>query len=210
MGVQIQQLKENLKKNGLRGLALDIDDTLSETNAHWYDHMVKFSGPKDLTKEKLLKSGKWIENIPEWQTEKAQEHMKATLHSNDFNEAIPLIHGADEAVRAIDRLIPIVAYITARPATVIEGTLNWLKKHGFPEAELITRPEDIKLEEFNVNKNKWKAQILAELYPEVIGIVDDNMGLTRELEALDYKGTVYLYRKETNEFEGHKQVVVCP
>ena len=52
MGVQIQQLKENLKKNGLRGLALDIDDTLSETNAHWYDHMVKFSGPKDLTKEK--------------------------------------------------------------------------------------------------------------------------------------------------------------
>ncbi len=206
---QIQKLKDKLKEGGIKGLALDIDDTLSETNAHWYDHMFKFRDPNGLTKEELLRSHRWIEDVPEWSTAEARAHMKETLHSNDFNEAIPLIEGADEAVRAIEKIVPILAYITARPSAVIEGTLRWFRKHNFPEAELITRPDDISLEDFNVNKNKWKAKVLKQLHPEIIGIVDDNIGLIKELEAVGYEGNMYLYGKETEEFRDHKHVVVC-
>jgi hypothetical protein len=207
---KVTALKESLKEKGLKGLALDIDDTLSETNSHWYDHMTKFAAPKDLTKQQLLESGKWIEDVPEWQTPEAQKRMIEMLHSNEFNESIPLIEGADETVLAIHKIVPIVAYITARPATIVEGTLKWLRKHNFPEAQLITRPEDIQLADFNTYKNKWKAGVLKDLYPEVVGIVDDNKGLIQELEAVGYEGKMYFYGKDVKGFESDPRVTVCP
>ncbi len=195
---------------GVSGLALDIDETLSDTNPHWFEHMVSFCRPEGLSKEEVMKKYRFVEDVPDWQTDEASKYMEQTLHSNEFNEAIPLIEGADKAVQEINKIIPIVAYITARPTTVTDGTIKWLKKHNFPEAELVTRPKDVVLEDFNLNKNKWKARILNTLYPEVLGIVDDNPLIVGELELLNYKGTIYLYGKETSEFKNHKQVVICP
>lgn len=204
-----KQLKKKLAAENIRGLAIDIDETLSDTNPHWFEHMINFHRPKGMTKEEVIEKYRFVEDVPDWQTEEAKKYMEQTLHSNEFNEAIPLIEGANKAVKELNEIIPIAAYITARPATVRNGTIQWLKKHSFPEAELITRPEDIKIEDFNLNKNRWKAGVLNILYPEIRGIVDDNPILAHELGAINYQGTFYLYGKEGAEFEGHKNVIVC-
>ena len=211
MNQKISELKNKLKEQGIKGLALDIDETLSDTNPHWFEHMINFHRPEGMSNEEIIEKYRFVEEVPGWRTEEADKYIQEALHSNDFNESIPLIEGADKAVQELNKLVPIVAYVTARPTTVIEGTLRWLKKHNFPDAELITRPQDDKgLEDFNTNKNRWKAGVLNTLYPEVLGIVDDNPVLAHELEALDYKGRLYIYGKEGGEFINHEHILVCP
>lgn len=39
---------------------------------------------------------------------------------------------------------------------------------------------------------KWKAKILAYLYPQVIGIIDDNPDIIDYLPS-SYEGTIFLY-----------------
>ena len=206
---KVTQLKNKLKTQGLQGLALDIDETLSDTNTHWIEHMFRFHMPKDKTKEEVVGKYKFVENVPEWQTQEAYEFMQKMLYSNEFNEAIPLIHDADRAVKEINNLIPIVAYITARPETVVDGTAKWLKKHGFPKAELITRTGDIGMDSFNKKKNEWKAGVLKALYPEIVGIVDDNSLLADELEKIKYEGILFLYGSQSKAFDGKDNVIVC-
>lgn len=207
---KVTKLKDDLKTQGRKGLALDIDETLSDTNTHWVEHMFQFHVPENMTKEDVIGKYKFVEKVPEWQTQEAYELIQKMLHSNEFNENIPLIHGADRTVKEINKLIPIVAYITARPETVVDGTKKWLKKHGFPEAELVTRTGDINMDSFNKKKNEWKAGVLKILYPEIIGIVDDNSLLANELEKVNYEGTLYLYGSQSVAFEHKKGVVVCP
>jgi 5'(3')-deoxyribonucleotidase len=207
--VKISDLKDKFRSNNVKGLALDIDETLSDTHDYWFEHMFKFHSPKGIAREDILKSHHFIENVPEWQTAEAVAYIEEALHSNDFNESIPLIEGADKAVSEIHKTIPIVAYITARPDSVREGTFKWLNKHGFPVAELITRSENIDLNNYNVGKNAWKAKLLKSLYPEVIGIVDDNVVLAHELEKLNYEGVLYIYGKGSREFADRKNIIPC-
>lgn len=210
MDLKVAKFKDDLKTQGLKGLALDIDETLSDTNTHWVEHMFQFHVPENMTKEDVIGKYKFVEKVPEWQTEETSKHIEEMIHSNEFNESVPLIKGADKFVNEIHKIIPIVAYITARPETVVEGTLKWLKKHGFPEAELIVRSKYISLENFNLEKNRWKAGVLRDLFPEVVGIVDDNVLLAHELEKLNYEGTLYLYGSQVEAFDDKKGVVVCP
>lgn len=207
---KVAKLKDDLKTRGLKGLALDIDETLSDTNTHWFEHMFQFHVPENMTKEDVIGKYKFVESVPDWQTDEAYKFMQEMLFSNDFNESIPLIHDADRAVREINKLIPVVAYITARPETVAGGTQKWLKKHGFPKAELITRTGDISMDSFNKKRNEWKAGVLKTLYPEVVGIVDDNSVLAQELENVGYEGTLFLYGEANRGFAAKKNIVICP
>lgn len=211
MDEQIQNLKNKLKKQDIKGLALDIDETLSDSNIHWFEHMFKFHMPENFTKAEIVEKYRFVEQVPGWSTEEAFEHMEKLLHSNEFNGTIPLIKDANHIINKINKFVPIVVYVTARPGTVASGTKKWLAEHNFPEAELITRSMDIKATKTDLmDRNVWKAEILALLYPEVIGIVDDNEGLAHELEAAHYQGMLYLYAKESEEFKNHRNVVVCP
>jgi hypothetical protein len=135
--------------------------------------------------------------------------MGTLIHSEKFNETIPLIENANHVVNEIKKRVPIVAYITARPVTVLEATKRWLVQHGFPEAPILMRPLDLKVSEADLkSRNQWKSKLLAELYPEVKGIIDDNIGLADELHELGYKGTHYLYGRKVEKNLPH--VVVCP
>jgi len=207
----IQKLKNELKSGNIRGLALDIDETLSDTNNHWFDSMLKFHPIDGLNKDKTIKKYKFIENVPGWDNEEAFAHMSTLMHSNDFNETIPLIEDANHTVNKINKVVPIVAYITARPETVISSTQKWLDKHSFPPADLITRPARVNVsKEGALHKNQWKAEILVSLYPEIIGIIDDNHELARQLIKLNYQGIHYLYGEETGEFSDNKNIIICP
>lgn len=112
--------------------------------------------------------------------------------SNSYQTEFAPMHGAIEGVQELHSIIPVIAYVTIRPETVQDGTIVWLKKHGFPTAEIIARPVDIP----HADGNIWKAEKFLELYPRVQGIVDDNAGLLQFLPT-DYKGHVFLYTHTT-------------
>ena len=207
----VKKLKEELKTRGVRGLALDIDETLADSNSHWFDHMFEFHPLEGINKKETVERYKFVEHVPGWSHQEALDRMTALMHSDEFNETIPLIEDANHIVNKINESTPIVAYITARPQTVRAGTLKWLEKHGFPTAQLIMRPSDVGVSKTDVlDRNTWKAQTLLLLYPEVIGIVDDNLGLGHELVTIKYPGTLYLYGPQRETFEENKNIVLCP
>jgi len=199
MEESVMKLKESLKKQGLKGLTLDIDETLADTSPHWWNHMLKFHKPdSDLTIQELVEKYQYIEHVPGWHTEEARNHIKNALDSDEFNEAVPLLHESNKMVEKLQKIVPIVAYITARPEKVRKGTENWLIKHGFPKAPIILRPTESSIQDLET-KNHWKAGVLKHLYPEVIGIVDDNSGLPPELLKEKYEGKLFLYGERTKE-----------
>ena len=102
----------------------------------------------------------------------------------------------------INEMNPIVAYLTSRPESVEKGTRNWLKKHGFPQADLIMRPLIVPHHEGNA----WKAGILTLLYPEITGIVDDDDSLAKNISP-DYRGRIFLLNQ--NVAIASNNVVAC-
>lgn len=200
---EIVALKRRLKLAGVKGLALDIDETLSFTNKVILEEFIKRLGnPENLKAVEIAKKYRHTNNIPYWQSDEAIRILEEIIHSSDAQKELPLIEGADRFVKEINKIIPIVAYITVRPTFVKDGTKFWLKKHGFPEAPIITKPR-------NINRkigNKWKAKVLEYLYPQVVGIVDDNPGLTKFF-GKKYKGVIYLYDQTEAE---RKDINVIP
>ena len=193
---EAMKLKSKLKEQGIQGLALDIDETLSDSHPVWFEHLYKFYAPKNMTREEAMeKYFDSIDHFPEWKTEEANAHIRTALHSNEFNENIPLLAESNKMIRELNKIIPVVAYITVRFNTVRTATERWLKTHGFPEKDLVMNSPDVPFE----SSTGWKASILKALYPEVIGIVDDNKKLPNELAKLDYKGKVFLYGRQTKQ-----------
>lgn len=186
---QTEALKKQLATNGITGLALDIDETLAWTIGYWVERMQeKFGNPEDLSVPEIIAKYRYTQNVPYWRTDEAIAWMDEHRNSNEIQEMLPLIQGADSAIQDIQKSIPIVAYMTTRPQVVVPGTEIWLKKHGFPSAPIFARPAEVHV----TDGNGWKASLLQELYPRVAGIIDDNPSLVSSLSA-DYKGTVYLY-----------------
>jgi hypothetical protein len=197
---EARNLKVDLQQRGLTGLALDIDETLSDTGPHWWQHMVKFHAPTGLTMEEVLERYQYIERVPAWQSDAAREYMRQGMESNEFQETIPLLHESNTMVAKLNKVVPVVAYITARPEVVRTGTERWLTAHGFPKAPVILRADKLG-HDYIATKNQWKAEVLRELYPEVLGIVDDNPGLPDELAKVGYEGKLFVYGSQMQEIK---------
>jgi hypothetical protein len=190
-----QQLKRDLRRRKQRGLALDIDDTLSYTDYYWFEQMrLRFSNPEKLSHKRLIEKYKRISNVPYWQTEKAGKFMGKLFYSNKFQAAITPVRKASTAINKINKKTPIVAYITARPVAVYGGTKKWLIKNRFPDAPIVLLPKSL----MQRKRHAWKARLLKFLYPEVLGIIDDHPSLKRELKPLRYKGALLLYNNGRN------------
>ncbi len=176
------------------GLAVDIDETLSWTIGYWVAEMQKkFGNPEKLTVKEMVEKYRYTQNVPYWQHEEALQWVDEKINSNETQENLPLIEGSSAYLNRINQIIPIVAYITIRPERVIEGTKNWLAKHNFPLAPVICRPNEL----VHSNGNEWKAKVLEDLYPKVLGIIDDNAKLLQFLSQ-DYKGRVFMYEHSDN------------
>jgi hypothetical protein len=200
----IDELKINLKNKNIRGLALDIDETLSRTIGYWVENLqLKFGNPENLSVQEFAFKYQFMQNVPYWQTKEALNWMENARKSNKIQEILPLIENANEVVGQINKIIPICAYITIRSQSVIPGTKKWLKKHGFPDAPVIAKPNDLPYE----NGSKWKAEVLTKLYPQIIGIIDDNPSLIDFLPK-DYKGYVFLYNN-SEIYVKNRKVIPC-
>lgn len=187
--------KSKLRKANKSGIVLDIDETLSWTIGHWVGEMqLLFGNPEGLTVKELIKKYRYTQHVPYWQTKEAVNWMVDAIYSNELQERLPLIEDANLFVQRINKIVPVVGYVTVRPVDVIPGTKRWLKKHKFPDVEVIAKPKNIK----RLDGNKWKAGVINDLYPEVVGIIDDNPSLVQCLPE-GYKGTVYLYDYDNKE-----------
>ena len=176
------------------GLAVDIDETLSWTIGYWVEEMQnKFGNPENLTVREMVEKYRYTQNVPYWQHSEALEWIDEIINSDETQKNLPLIEGSSAYLKRINQIIPVVAYITARPERVSEGTKHWLSKHDFPVAPVICRPNEL----VHDNSTEWKANVLEELYPKVLGIVDDNARLLQFLSP-DYKGKVFLYDHHDN------------
>jgi len=186
---KIVLLKKKLRAAGIVGLALDIDDTLSATRESFFEEISKkIDNPEGLTGKELAEKYKHTDNVPYWPNDKIIDFTEVINNTSEFQENLPLIENANKIVQEINKIIPIVAYITVRTENINGGTKKWLKKHNFPEVTLIARPRNVA----RIMGNRWKAKVLEYLYPQVVGIVDDNSGLTTCF-GKKYKGVVYLY-----------------
>lgn len=183
------ELKAILQREGRSGIALDIDETLTPTNLHWFGVLRrKFGNPDGLTDKDILERYRYAQNVPHWQSEEALAFMQQMRESNEMVQELPLLDNAHAVVQRVHQRIPVVAYITARPQSVSEGTRQWLIQHNFPEAPIILKDNAIP----NEKAASWKAETLMSLYPEVQGIIDDHPRLVHELPK-DYPGFVLMY-----------------
>ena len=206
----VEALKTRMRAGQWRGIAVDIDETLADSTAHWFNELYRFRPLLRMSLREAMAQYKFVEDVPEWRTPEAHAHIRHLLTSNEFQENIPLITGADSGVRALHERHFVAAYITARPEAVRAGTLSWLTQHQLPPATLIMRDEAVDLERHNEDKNSWKARILAELFPEINVVIDDNAGLISALDALDWRGTLYLFGPQQRPVEPRRGVVSCP
>lgn len=200
---KVIQLKKKLKNLGITGLALDIDETLSFTIGFLIEELIKKLGnPENLTVKEIAEKYRHTDNIPYWQNDEAEEILNKINDSAESFKELPLIENSNKTVLEINKIIPIVSYITVRRTSAFESTKFWLKKHSFPKATIITRPNNLSRRD----GNKWKAKVLEYLYPQVVGIVDDNTGLS-PFFSKKYKGIVYVYGSIE---EGRKDINVVP
>lgn len=204
--ITVTELLKQLKKNKIYGIALDIDDTLSYSDNHWALQMgKKLQLFKPHEQEAYLsdfrKRAKSAKGITEWNSAYAQKTLQDFIHSHKFHQDIPLIENANHMVNKINEIVPIVAYITARPNSVIKTTQKWLSKHDFVPAPVITRLNN----QPHKVRNIWKAKVLTKLYPYVTGIIDDQPKLKLELKSLKYQGQMFLYDNGQNhqEYKNH-------
>jgi hypothetical protein len=189
--------------------ALDLhsfDDTLADTRQYYFEKLYKQFGTVDnLSLEELIKKYEYTERVPAWQTPEVLVWIQEDSQLNQTQQDMPAVTGAVEAVNKINTVLPVRIYITSRPSVVVEGTKRWLAQQGFPEAEVVTRS----LSQVKIHGNAWKAQILKERYPSIIGIVDDNPEIVDALGP-DYAGNVYLYGPSVQQVTPGSRVFVCP
>jgi hypothetical protein len=197
------QQGSNIKKILKKGLAVDIDETLSWTVGHWVKEMQRlFGNPENLSVKELVDKYTYTYNVPYWQSQEALSWIEEKRRSNEFQKQLPLIKDSNQFLNKIDKIIPIAAYITIRPESVEAGTRHWLEKHNFPQAPIISRPDAIPTSE----GNKWKAQVLGELYPKIEGFIDDSPSVIESLPQ-GYKGKIFFFNQ--NKIKTKLDLVQC-
>ena len=156
----IVAFKEQLKDKGMKGLVIDLDETLSNTIHYWAPELVKsFGNPQNLSTEEIIKRI-YAQDVPFWKLEELQKWIILALKSEEMTEVYPIIEGSDQAVKRINQVIPVAGYLTIRETCIRGATRRWLKKHGFPDEPVITRPDGLK-----TGGHQWKAEVLVYLYP---------------------------------------------
>lgn len=193
----------NLDRIIQQGIALDIDETLSITAPQIFNDMIKLFGkPNDLTIEELIQKYKHVGNVPEWNTGNPQKWIMQQYRNIEYSKQFKVIEGALEYVLEINEIVPICAYITARPYTLQQPSEEWIQENGFPNAPVITRNS---LKE--KHGSKWKAKKLEKYWPTVLGIVDDNEYLLNYFT--NYQGTIFLYGADSVP-KSNFEVIACP
>ena len=205
MHAYIQALKANLKKNKIRGIALDIDDTLAVSGDYWIIGLQEnFGNPENLSIDEIKEKYRYSYNAPYWNNPAVRNWEKTTRYDHNWHLKLPLIKNANHIVEEINKIVPIAIYLTARPKSIMPATKEWLEKYNFPKAPILYRPKDVKLP----LSLAWKAKVLEYLYPQIVAMVDDHPQLAKDLSS-KYPGTLYLYDYHDQAPRSDINIVPC-
>lgn len=140
----------------------------------------------------------WPDELPTYEqvcaaggTNKAYGHLPGYPQINEFlrndhsfNSNQELIPGALEALTLLESQFFI--YLTTRPEHLAQLTIEELRAAGFPEREVITRPEYVPIEK----TAEWKLEVLKELLaktgkPKVM--IDDSPSMYKVITASEHE-----------------------
>lgn len=192
--------------NGNRGLACDVDNTISVTTPEFFRRLdaifERVAEDKELSIEEMVEKYYHSMHVPQWNSRHARIVAEAILRRPSFYDALPVIDGAQQSLQRIANSIPLSAYITARPEEIAASTEKYLQ--SFPKLPVITKPKEL----LSDTNNAWKAHVLMELYPKVSGIIDDDVRLVEALPK-DYQGVVFLFGHERIPKGSPEQTYAC-
>ncbi len=193
------------KEKRKQGILLDIDETISVTRDKYIEIFAKELGnPENLSVSEIIAKYKYTWNVPYWkENERYSEIAQGLVVSPEIHKDLNLIENVADYVKRLGEIVYIAGYLSARPAVLQNITENWLKEKGLPAAPVILSPSYV------TGFHAWKASILEYLYPEVLGIVDDNPGMIAELNS-SYKGTLFIYDYAGQSDRTDIDTVPCP
>lgn len=163
-------------------LALDIDDTLTQTARHTIGLAKKEFG-HSLSVDELLSTYGQPGDVPEWQTPTIENWLKAHLGSAEYLSTVPVMAGAVEVLTSLSTTFPVVCYITSRQHYTRQKTEDWLQRHAFPSGQLITR-------DANVKDIGWKLRALVAEFPQPPVLIDDLLGFIPPAELQLYPSSL--------------------
>jgi hypothetical protein len=170
------------------GLACDIDESLSFTAFSWMVHSIRlFGNPEGMSPQELVDKYHFSFNVPYWISRPDfWDKVGPIIYENDFQRELPVMPGAVDAIKRIQSSMGIACYATARPIAVEAGTRDWLQSHGFPNVDILMRPQEVGFKEGDLEK----VRAVVSLYPTITGLIDDKAAVVNYFPA-DYKGTIY-------------------
>ncbi len=202
---EVIDFKKYLITNNITGIALDIDNTLSSTNQDWFDFMVKKVGnPENLSYDQFSKKYHILDNAPYYQTQEAKKIIYDLTFSPKSYSELTVLDNSSHFVNKLNEIVPVVAYITMRPQSINIATQDWLDKHDFPKAKLIARVNSL---DYYLAMD-WKKEVLEELHPNIVGIVDDSQGIADRMSS-NYKGSIYLYNYDKENYRTDINIHSC-
>ena len=188
--------------NNKPGIALDIDETLSDTITYYFSLIMnEFGNPENLSTEAMVNKYRHSSRVPYWRDDPEVSKFREGLRrSHQVFANLSPVKDSVANVQKIHQILPIKAYITARPQVLASTTKDWLKANNFPDAPVYFAPDHLDYAQTPL----WKAQKLAELYPEIIALVDDNPEFIEHLPK-DYLGKILMF---WNKYEGDRSNII--
>lgn len=191
-------------------IVFDVDDVVTRTGPHWIGRAIQKFGMRRILQghsaTEVHMNYRYLEYCP-WLHEDAEVMAwLATLPRDPDSYACDPVEDALEVISLIhERILPIGAYLTARPDVMAWLTITWLRMHKFPEAPVIHRPNEMHYEQAHA----WKKSVLRSGYPRVVGIVEDHPKMPEHLFGDDpYEGELYHFTHTRTS--AHPRVTTCP
>lgn len=201
-------LRSKLQDSGVRGLAMDIDDSISGTNLHWASLVLdRYGHPEYDNPYEIIKAYRYVRNVPEWQVPEVVKFVENLIQSADIASSLPPVHRAKEFVSRIVNVRPLVCYLTGRPDRMKEVSHAWIWRHDFPGSDIVFQPDQDTLRHMGFrNGNEWRARLVEFLYPVVEGLIDDNVELLSYMDG--YKGRFFVLGSSGQS--ENPNVIFCP
>lgn len=192
--------------NGNRGLACDVDDTITVTSPRVHASLDRIFSrdheDRDLTIEEMVRKYGFSGNVPQWQSYLAKKFQEGLVNDPKFYRSLPFIPGALESLTRLHERGLLSAYLPDRPGKAKAVTVHELRR--FPQVPLIPKPDGLTYED----NSAWKAEVLSGLYPAVPGIIDDDQQLHERLPT-DYPGVVLIFGAERVREPHGRHVYAC-
>jgi hypothetical protein len=148
-------------------LAIDIDDTLTDTALRVIESIKKLFGHQ-MSAEALRSHFMQPGIVPQWQKAEVQLEIKKLFESSDFLSHLDPKPGSPGQLHEISQSYPLSCYITSRSSQFHKITQSWLHAHHFPRAPLVTRSD-------TETRQDWKLHYLSEFHPQTRFLLDDVM-----------------------------------